>query len=185
MSEVSGGSDWWQGEDDKWYPPIKKAPMAMPDSESPVKGERVSSKKQAIIGLIAVVVIALGLLVFKQLNKTEYVDVKGSFTLTDNYMINGWSTDENCNTGGGYSDINSSTSVVAKNAKGEELARTSLGIFPTTSKGQGRVCEWSFILSIPKGEKYYVVSIGDRGEIQKTMEELIQSGIHVGIDENK
>ena len=91
MSDVQGGPDWWLGEDDKWYPPVKMASAKIPEADFPVgnseEGSKEPSKKQVVRGLIAIVVIVLGVLLVKQLTKTEYAEVNGSFSLTDNYMI--------------------------------------------------------------------------------------------------
>ena len=192
MSDVQGGPDWWLGEDDRWYPPVKKASTSNPNADDSV-GDSVEeladkqvpySKRRAIAGVTVIIVLILGVLLVRQLTKTEYRYVSGTFSLTDNYNVNGFSTDENCNTFRGYSDLNSSTQIVVTNSDGKELARTSFGNSPIRTSENGRKCTWYFTLEIPKGEKYYVVTIGERGQIQKTFDELLETGIQVGISEN-
>lgn len=73
-----------------------------------------------------------------------------------------------CQGAGGYDDLNSSTSVVIKNHKGEEVDRTSLGKGFFMKDG----CAFFFMFEVTEGPRYFVLSVGNRGEMQYTYNEL-------------
>jgi hypothetical protein len=175
MSDVQNGPDWWQGVDGKWYPPV--APIAASSSVPPpppsfttpspeVAAPAPDSKKRtAIIASVAAVVIVVTVLAIAlTAGGTSTKSVVGTFKLIDSSQ---------CDPDGGYGDINSSTPVVLKGKDGKELARTELGNGVEDS-GYPLSCTWAFTLKVPKGQEYYVLSVGNRGEMKYTWNEITQ-----------
>ena len=174
MSDVAKGEDWWQGTDGLWYPPVaKKQDIPSSDGQAVYKlapKKKGLGRKQVLIVLAAVVILGTGTFLF--LNSRPKIErVSGTFGLIDSVRT----LDENCNSSGGYSDISSSTQVILRSKDGVELDRNSLGIFVEPLKiGNGkRLCTWTFRLDVKKGEEYYILSVGKRGEFKYSYEELV------------
>lgn len=74
---------------------------------------------------------------------------------------------------GGYGDINPTTQVVIKGATGNEVNRTQLG---DGVKTDDYACVFTFHFDLTEGERYYVVSVGHRGESQYTFDQLSKPG---------
>jgi hypothetical protein len=174
MSDAPQDSSWWQGVDGKWYPPIARAETSVSSgSTEPPSAPAGASKKWIILGIVAVIVLGGVVAMVMKYREPATGTVIGSFTLIGDYSpYGGWNLDKNCNPSGGYSDIGSSTQVVVKNKEGLELARTDLGLLPVFTQENGRRCAWSFVLKIPKGEEYYILSVGSRGEMKYSFEEI-------------
>ena len=174
MSDVTKGEDWWQGTDDLWYPPVaKKQDIPSSDGQAVYKlapKKKGLGRKQVLIVLAAVVILGTGTFLFLN-SRPEAVKFSVTFALIDEVRA----LDENCNSSGGYSDISSSTQVILRSKDGVELDRNSLGIFVEPLKiGNGkRLCTWTFRLDVKKGEEYYILSVGKRGEFKYSYEELV------------
>lgn len=176
MSDIQNGPDWWQGVDGKWYPPVAAMPTggAVPPpppfvvgDANPATGNTPKSKTTVAVIIGAVVVgVVLFLVVVSQFvgGSSETKKVTGTFKLIDSSQ---------CNPDGGYNDINSSTPVVLKGKSGKELDRSELG-YGHEDSGYPLSCTWTFTVKVPKGEDYYVLSVGDRGEMQYTWDEITQ-----------
>jgi hypothetical protein len=183
MSDVPQDGSWWQGVDGKWYPPVARAEFSgvSANAEPALASKGVSGKWKAF-GVVAAVVLAGAVAIWLIRDREpETSRVVGKFALIDKRSSVGWSLDENCNTSGGYSDIGSSTQVIVKNREGLELARTDLGVLPEIETvSVTRRCTWTFYLEIPKGEDYYILSVGRRGEMKYSFEE-ITSGVSLSL----
>ncbi len=97
----------------------------------------------------------------------EQSRIRGSFTVIDS-DFRGRRSGRSCSPSGGYSDINRSTQVVVRNTEDMELGRADLGAGTISSLG----CKFSFSLTLTEGEDLYLVTVGRRGEIAYTWEEL-------------
>ena len=174
MSDVAKGEDWWQGTDGLWYPPVaKRQDIPSSDGQAVYKlapKKKGLGRKQVLIVLVAVVILGTGTFLFLN-SRPEAVEFRVTFALIDEVRA----LDENCNSSGGYSDISSSTQVILRSKDGVELDRSNLGIFVEPLKiGNGkRQCQWGRILKVKKGEEYYILSVGERGEFKFSYEELI------------
>lgn len=97
--------------------------------------------------------------------------VAGTFTLTAESGT--WTIDRECRGTGGYSDI----------AAGQQVRLMSDGkLLDVQTLGSGRAelsyqCVYSFTLKVPKGHKFYDVSVGRRGNVTYTYEQLTKPGI--------
>jgi hypothetical protein len=181
VSDVSKGPDWWQGTDGLWYPPVARKvenDTVAQDIAAEGAATKPRRKRKAFV-VVALLAVAAGLGTFLFIkSRPQETRVSGTFALIDETR----SLDENCNTSGGYSDINSSTQVVLRNKDGVELDRTDLGIFviPLVEGGGRRRCTWSFFLDVKDGEPYYILSVGRRGEMSYTFEEL-KNGVSLSL----
>ncbi|WP_460359484.1 DUF732 domain-containing protein [Mycobacterium sp. ZZG] len=107
----------------------------------------------------------------------ETAAITGSFTLNDEnpnryapaIEVNGSS----CTGAGGYSDVNPGTPVTVKNGKGDILTSTYL----EPGKGGRYMCTFSMTFEVTEGEDQYVVSVGRRGELSFTFDELKANGV--------
>lgn len=184
MSDVPQDSSWWQGVDGKWYPPVARAEFSgVSTNAEPALEPQGRSGKWKAFGIVAAVVLAGAVAIWLIRDREpETGRVVGTFAVIDkksSYL--GWNLDENCNTSGGYSDIGSSTQVIVKNREGLELDRTDLGVLPEIkTEGRTRRCTWTFFLEIPKGEEYYILSVGRRGEMGYSFDE-ITSGVSLSL----
>lgn len=174
MSDTPKDDSWWQGVDGKWYPPVAKAAPA--DGSSALNtsigtSSAKSGRKKLVVVLVALFAV-LGALIFWSQREPSTENVTGKFTLVGSDFGGTWNLDEDCEGRGGYSDIGSSTQVVVENQTGVILARTTLGIFAQFQSNVGRSCTWSFSLDIPKGEEFYVLSVGSRGDMVYSFEDL-------------
>jgi len=99
-------------------------------------------------------------------------NITGTFSVVSD-SFSGSSTGRSCRPDGGYGDINTSTQVIVKNSAGNELARTSLG----SGVIEGfRRCTFTFQLNLTEGETIYILSVGNRGEVDYTWDEISQPG---------
>lgn len=73
-----------------------------------------------------------------------------------------------CTTEGGYSDINSGTSVTVRDGEGKFLGITDLSIGEPAGSYS---CKFSFELELPSSE-FYSFDIGNRDEVNYTDDEL-------------
>lgn len=186
MSDTPKDDSWWQGVDGKWYPPVAKAAttegLNVNSSAPEVKQNKFSRKKVGLIASAAVAGLLLVLL-FLQIREPSIERVTGTFTLVGSWSVySGYSLDKNCNASGGYSDIGSSTQVILKNKEGLEVTRTDLGMFPIIDLSGDRRCTWTFRLDVPEGEEYYVLSVGRRGEMKFSFEEMKSISLTLGGD---
>jgi hypothetical protein len=86
-----------------------------------------------------------------------------------------------CEGDSGYGDLNSITQVVVTDNKGKEADRTQLD---SGRKDYGD-CVFTFDFVVPKGPRFFVVSVGDRGSSQYTYEELkVPGAILLGIGDD-
>ena len=202
MSEFQKESDWWEGADGKWYPPVAKKTEADPVVEPEVLATTSKEKKSRVRLLLscfaAIVLLAVGIFVYQE-SKPEFAYTRLSFQLIDTSRNSGgWSVLPDCKNktspgvcscvlSAGYGDLNDSTSVIVFGASGNELGRSELGpawffhlgvaramrgLSEYDSK-KGRSCYWSpESFRLPDNEKYYVVKIGNRNEVKLDFEDL-------------
>lgn len=207
MSNFQEETDWWEGADGKWYPPVAKKTEAAPVVEfqvsAPASKVKRSRVRVYVSGVAAMLLLGAGIFVY-QSNKTEFVDTTVILELTDISRGSGqWSVLPDCENkefGGGfdacscalsvgYSDLNRSTPVVVFGASGNEVGRSELGaawffhlrdgpIGPAIRSlseydaKRGRKCYWNADISVPDNEDYYVVKVGNRGEVKYNLDEL-------------
>lgn len=110
--------------------------------------------------------------------------VDGLFELTDS----DWSSSDlfpsievdgtSCNGGGGYSDIRRGTIVKITNGVGDLLTTTALEDGVSLGSGQ---CLFSFEFEVEEGEDRYVVSVGRRGELEFSFDELMDQGVGLSL----
>lgn len=107
----------------------------------------------------------------------QTIDVDGTFTLHDSspnsYFPSISANGRSCEGSDGYSDISDGTEVIVKNGAGATLAHASLG----NGTGDATSCEFTFKVKLTEGEDDYVVTVGHRGELHLTFEQLQTSGI--------
>ncbi|MDN4520356.1 DUF732 domain-containing protein [Mycolicibacterium austroafricanum] len=107
----------------------------------------------------------------------ETATITGSFTLHDekpNAYAPAIEVDgSSCTGAGGYSDVNPETPVTVKNGKGEILTTTYL----EPGKGGRYMCTFSMTFEVTEGDDRYVVSVGRRGELSFTFNELKSNGV--------
>ncbi|WP_374157906.1 DUF732 domain-containing protein [Mycobacterium sp. G7A2] len=111
----------------------------------------------------------------------ETATITGSFTLNDE-DANAYSSaievdGSSCTGSGGYSDVDSGTPVTVKNGKGETLTTTYL----EEGKGGRYMCTFGFTFEITEGQDRYVVSVGRRGELSYSFEELRAGGVALSL----
>jgi hypothetical protein len=106
----------------------------------------------------------------------ETAIINGSMTLKDDnpssYYPSVELTGSNCVGAGGFSDISPGTQVTVKNGKGEILATTAL----EPGEGGRYECVLPFSFEVTEGEDRYVVSVGRRGEVSFSFEDLKHKG---------
>jgi hypothetical protein len=177
MSNFQEKDDWWQGVDGKWYPPVARRVEASPTDEPEesvyLSQVRPNRRRMYLLGLIAVVVTAIGVFVYQE-RKVEYRTTHFGLELIDRTPdSSGWSVRADCSgvpnerrfclceLSDGYSDLNNSTPVVVFGKSGKELGRTTLAergwVFKVTDElgssaienlsqlpsNAARRCEWS------------------------------------------
>lgn len=107
----------------------------------------------------------------------ETATITGSFTLKDDEpSVYSSAIDvdgSSCTGAGGYSDVNEGTPVTVKNGKGEILTTTYL----EPGKGGRYLCTFGITFQVTEGEDRYVVSVGRRGELSFSFEELKARGV--------
>lgn len=173
MSDEQINETYWLGADGKWYPPI----AAAASEQSVVR----KSRKRIVIGvvvLVALLGVVAALVAFSANKKSDSKVVSVTFELRADYE----SLTTECETSGGYGDINSSTQVVIKSKTGEEIDRSNLGVglFIKATSNSRRKCIWIAFLTVPKKDDYYVVSVGKRGESNFTWDELDKIQLTLG-----
>lgn len=96
--------------------------------------------------------------------------VRLPLVVTVNFQLNDSGSALNgCQGSGGYSDIGTGTPVTLRNGAGDLLATASLG----SGSNLGVSCVWETVLrDVPRREDFYVVEVGDRGEISQSRTEL-------------
>jgi hypothetical protein len=111
----------------------------------------------------------------------ETATITGSFTLTvdspDSYFPAITTRGSSCSGADGYSDIDQGTVVTIKNGKGDILTSTSLGV----GTGSSYECTFPFSFEITEGDDRYVVSVGRRGELSYTFDELRDNGVTLNL----
>lgn len=170
-------------------------------STLPSAMKKLGKRRLLLLGLVAVALFGAGFIVF-QMRKPEYKWTRLDLELVDTRPDSGsWDVLPDCqdkgpyglaNTGctcdlsPGYRDLNSSTPIVVFGAKGEEVGRGELSIGRFYHVGEGRwvtnmseydskkarKCVWDVNVQIPDNEKYYVLQIGDRGEVKYDFDEI-------------
>lgn len=209
MSNFQEATDWWEGADGKWYPPVAKKTDAAPVVQSEISAPASKVKRRHVrvylSGVAAIVILATG--AFLYLTRTEFRYAILEVELIDASPDSGkWSVLPDCSKQGnfvsspcscvlsvGYSDLNDSTPVIVFGATGNEVGRTDLGggIFFHTggtsvrdyNPKEGRGCRWNpFNLRVPDNEKYYVVKVGTRGEVKTEFEGLFPLSLKIEDD---
>lgn len=107
----------------------------------------------------------------------ETATITGSFTINDenpnSYSpaidVDGGS----CTGAGGYSDVDAGTPVTVKNGKGETLTTT----FLEEGEGGRFMCSFRMQFEVTEGQDRYVVSVGRRGELSYSFDELKANGV--------
>ncbi|MEH3140754.1 MAG: DUF732 domain-containing protein [Mycobacterium kyogaense] len=107
--------------------------------------------------------------------------ILGSFTLKDE-NANAYSSairvdGSSCTGSGGYSDIEAGTPVTVKNGKGEILTTTYL----ENGEGGQFMCTFGFTFKATEGQDRYVVSVGRRGELSYSFEQLRAGGVALSL----
>lgn len=125
-------------------------------------------------GLVAVVVV-LGAACGGE--EPEPVDVLGSVSvLADDYGPTASNGDE-CEGGGGFSDMGPSTPVLLETAQGQYVDRTELGTGALhIDNGNMRTCRFTFDLAVVEGAddgEGFTIEVGDRGPVLFSYEELL------------
>ena len=96
--------------------------------------------------------------------------IRGSITVIDTDFYYSSSVETNgstCYTTGGYSDVNSGTTVTVKNGDGKLLGVTDLSSGVTAGSYS---CKFSFKMEVPNSE-FYVFDIGNRDEVRHSKDE--------------
>lgn len=133
---------------------------------------------------VAVLVVAGAVAYATVGSRQPHETVHGTFTISNgSYDPTNEFEDPNytmgvdgCEGDSGYGDLNSLTQVVVKDDHGEEVARTQLGTGHDTGDTVFGGCKFDFTFDVAKGPKYFVVSVGRRGESTYTYEELSEPG---------
>ncbi|MGE2731775.1 DUF732 domain-containing protein [Mycolicibacterium vaccae] len=107
----------------------------------------------------------------------ETTTITGSFTLKDD-ETSAYSSaidvdGSSCTGAGGYSDVSAGTPVTVKNGKGEILTTSYL----EPGRGGRYLCTFGIAFEVTEGQDRYVVSVGRRGELSFTFEELKARGV--------
>lgn len=107
----------------------------------------------------------------------ETATITGSFTLKDDdpnpYSPAIELDGPSCTGAGGYSDVNPGTPVTVKNGKGEILTTSYL----EPGKGGRYMCTFGITFQVTEGHDQYVVSVGRRGELSFTFDQLKANGV--------
>jgi hypothetical protein len=199
MSDFQKESDWWEGADGKWYPPVAKKTEVDHSSEPKVLApitKKSNRKRIYLSGALALILLAVGVFVYQarkpkfgvMILVVELVDLKRDRS--------GWSVGADCDGTGCtcevsyvYSDLNSGTQVIVTGKSGKEVARSALGrgsVYQIANgvwrnrvnqvgeldRRLGRKCGWFVTAQIPDNEDYYVLKIGERGEFKYSYGEL-------------
>lgn len=139
------------------------------------------SKKLVVTLVLVAVLVVGGAIAYSVLgSRRPHQTVHGTFTISNaSYDSSNEFEDPNytggingCEGDGGYGDLNSITQVVVKDDQGDEVARTELGEGHESDDGIFSECKFKFQFDVTKGSKYFVVSVGHRGESKYTYEEL-------------
>lgn len=145
MSDFQKESDWWEGADGKWYPPVAKKIevdfVAEPEVQIPTREGKKSRKRIYLYGVVAIVLLAAGVLVY-QARKPEFVWTYLSLELIDSERDSGgWDVRPDCENKGkyaletspcqceldrGYSDLYEGTPIVVYGSDGKEVGRDVL-----------------------------------------------------------
>lgn len=210
MADFQKESDWWEGADGKWYPPVAKKTEADPVVEHEVSTttrKKPSRKRNYLSGALTLIILAAGVFVY-QARQPKFGKMAVLLELVDlKEDRSGWNVGADCDGTGCtcelswvYSDLNSSTPVIITGKSGKEVARTTLGkgrVFQIANgvwgravsqvgeldRRLGRKCEWFTSATIPDNEDYYILKIGERGEFKYSYKELIDSlATGVGIE---
>ncbi len=107
----------------------------------------------------------------------ETAKITGSFTINDPdpnpyspaIKVDGTS----CTGAGGYSDVSPGTVVTVKNGKGEILTTAYL----EEGSGGRYMCSFPMQFEVTEGQDRYVVSVGRRGELSYSFDELRARGV--------
>jgi hypothetical protein len=107
----------------------------------------------------------------------EIATITGSFALKDDAR-NAYSSaievdGSSCTGRGGYSDVSAGAPVTVKNGKGEILTTTYL----EPGKGGRYLCTFGMAFKVTEGEDRYVVSVGRRGELSFSFDDLKAHGV--------
>jgi hypothetical protein len=98
--------------------------------------------------------------------------ITGSFELHDSSVITG----PDCEGSGGYADIAVGTGVLVKDGDGKTLATSRLDDSASTIFG---ICRFTFSVEVPDAP-FYAVSVGRRGELTYSRDELAARAWIVG-----
>lgn len=103
------------------------------------------------------------------------------FSVTGGLMLSGdglkWGANTSeCSGDGGYDDINPNTSIVIADADGKTVAvgRFDGPGYPTAGITSRRPasCTFRFTVKVPEGSKFYGITVGRRGTMQYSREQL-------------
>jgi len=115
--------------------------------------------------------------------KAPTYTITGEFILLDSDIGGSIS---NCYGTGGYSDIRANMAVTVKDGTGNILATetTGIGRAPDTFTYKSKVlfvtCQFDFSINVPKAD-FYSISIGRRGELNYSLEEMKANGWKVSL----
>lgn len=142
MSDFQIESDWWEGADGKWYPPVAKKTEADSVVEPEVSAAKGEGKKSRILiylsGVAAIALLAAGVFVY-QARKPEFVWTSLELELIDTKRDSGsWDVQPDCENKGfyasettpcqcelsrGYNDLYEGTPIVVYGSDGNEVGR--------------------------------------------------------------
>lgn len=101
--------------------------------------------------------------------------VTGTMVLTSTDVD--W-TASTCNGSGGYSDIREGANIVAKDGAGKVLGTANLKGDPAGSSAAK--CSYTWTMNVPDAD-FYVFTLGRRGDITYSKDELAGAGWTVGL----
>lgn len=172
MSNFQKESDWWEGADGKWYPPVAKKievdSVAESEVSIPTREGWKSRKRIYLSGVAAIVLLAAGVLVY-QARKPEFVWTYLRLELIDSEKDSGgWDVRPDCENKGkyaletspcqceldrGYSDLYEGTPIVVYGSDGKEVGRDVLDQESFIHIGDSRSVRQNAEYDIKKGRK--------------------------------
>jgi hypothetical protein len=169
------------GSDVSFDPLAPSTPEVTPDEATSDSRSRTRARTRTrrvqwlvLAGIILLVGAAtLGTLAFAGSSGTQTATVRGSFSIRNGAdgspsFIRG--RGGRCSGGPRLSDVDARTSVLVDGDHGNRIARTTLG----TGHVAGDACVFRFAFNVEKGERYYVVSVGNRSSAAYSFTQLEQ-----------
>ena len=135
----------------------------------PAAGRRLNRPTNRTFGIAGVTAVLVAAAAYVVLGTSEKHTVTGEFALTTENTL---STGDTCRGTGGYSDITPGTQVVIEDDTGRTLATGAFG----AGLYDGRSCVFNFSFQdVPKAKFYRVHQSGDRGTLQYSYADMVDS----------